>query len=249
MKINYIRFWFYNIMPNKHFQFKQFTVVQDRCAMKVGTDGVLLGAWTKIEGAKKILDIGTGTGLIALMLAQRSEAVIDGLEIDPSASKQADENIKNSPWHNRINIICGSFQNFSKLNKQYDLIISNPPFFSNSLSAPDLLRTMARHNHNLSPAELFEGVVSLLHPKGKFCIIWPFAEYNLLSSFATEAGLFENRITRVFPTPGKPAKRIMIEFSFSETAIAETDLIIENHGRHKYSDYYINLTKDYYLKF
>ena len=129
-------------MPNDYFKFKQFTIHQDKCAMKVGTDGVLLGAWAECANAKGILDIGTGTGLIALMIAQRSNAKIDAVEIDETASKQAKENIKKSLWNDRIEILNISFQDFSKsTNEKYDLIVSNPPYFQNSLYAPDEKRT------------------------------------------------------------------------------------------------------------
>jgi tRNA1Val (adenine37-N6)-methyltransferase len=236
-------------MPNNYFQFKQFTVKQDQCAMKVGTDGVLLGSWVKTENVKRILDIGTGTGLIALMLAQRSEAVIDALEIDEKSAGQALENIGKSPWKERINIICESFQNHSKLNFRYDLIVSNPPFFINSLHAPDAIRTTARHDDKLSFNEIIEGVVNLLIPEGKFCLIWPYSDFQLIKTISNEAGLYDNRILYIFPAPDKPIKRVMIEFSFIKKRLEESDLTIEKYGRNGYSEEYKNLTKDYYLKF
>jgi len=213
-------------MPNNYFEFKQFTIWQDRCAMKVGTDGVLLGAWAKTEGVKKILDIGTGTGLIALMLAQRSDAIIDALEIDSVAAEQAGENVKKSPWNDRVNIICDSFQNFSKLKHQYDLIVSNPPFFINSLRATDLVRTIARHNDKLMLNELMNGVVNFLSLNGRFCIIWPYLDYNLLKNISVDSGLFENRITYINPEPKKPIKRVIIEYSFTKKKNEENVLII-----------------------
>jgi tRNA1Val (adenine37-N6)-methyltransferase len=234
-------------MPNNYFQFKQFKVNQDRCAMKVGTDGVLLGAWVKTDGVNKILDIGTGTGLIALMLAQRSMATIDALEIDPVAAKQAAENVKNSPWNNRIHVICGSFQNFSKENHKYDLIVCNPPFFRNSLRAPDLQRTIARHNDNLMIGELINGVKKILAPEGKFFIIWPYSDYNLVEKVSSGSGLYANKIVRILPSPGKSIKRVMVEFSFVNLYPEESILVIEKNGRHSYSEEYINLTKEYYL--
>jgi tRNA1Val (adenine37-N6)-methyltransferase len=215
--------------------------------MKVGTDGVLLGAWTNTMGIKKILDIGTGTGLIALMLAQRSAAIIDALEIDALAAGQALENVNNSPWNNRIHVICDSFQDYSKSKNQYDLIVSNPPYFKNSLRTPDNLRAMARHDDDLTMDEIICGLKNILVPEGRFCMIWPYSELQIVRTSFNKAGLFESRITYVSPLPGKPIKRAMIEFSFFEKKTEESMLVIEEFGRHQYSEDFKELTKAYYL--
>ena len=132
-------------MPNPYFQFKQFTVRHDKCAMKVGTDGVLLGAWAPVQDVKRILDVGAGSGLISLQLAQRNpEAVITSVEIDPAAAAQAQENIQSSPWSNRMEVVCCDFRKYHPEDK-FDLIVSNPPYFVDALRCPDNQRCMARH--------------------------------------------------------------------------------------------------------
>jgi tRNA1Val (adenine37-N6)-methyltransferase len=235
-------------MPNSYFRFKQFTIHQDRCAMKVGTDGVLLGAWTNIGEAKRILDIGTGTGLIALMLAQRSGAVIDAIEIDRDAADQATENAKSSPWNEQIRIYHTSIQEYISQGQHYDLIVTNPPYFYNALTAPDPKRTLARHNQQLGLSELLHGVKNLLTSDGRLGIILPVEVFDIFVGLAEKAGLYPSRKTLVTPSPAKLVKRILAEFSFYEIEALQSELIIEKYGRHVYSEEYIALTKDFYLK-
>lgn len=236
-------------MPNDFFQFIQFTVKQNHCAMKVGTDGVLLGAWTTIGFAKRILDIGTGTGLLALMLAQRSDAQIDAIEIDSDASSQARENVHNSPWSKRISIFSVSLQEFVKEKKKYDLIITNPPFFSNALKAPDKKRSMARHNHLLSQTLLTESVNTLLKPDGRFCLILPSADFISFTQQMNKIHLHLTRQTNIYSKPDSPCIRILAEFSRKESEVINEDFVIALAGRHQYSTQYIELTKAFYLKF
>lgn len=237
-------------MPNDYFKFKQFTIHQDKCAMKVGTDGVLLGAWADCENAKNILDVGAGTGLIALMLAQRSNAKIKAVEIDEAASIQAKENIKKSLWNDRIEIHNMPFQDFSKsINEKYDLIVSNPPYFQNSLYAPDKKRTDARHNSNLKLDDLLIGVLNLLPEKGKLSIVLPYLEGTLFILKAAENGLYCVRQTKVLPKPDREPKRLLLEFMKEKMPLVEQELIIELNKRHEYSEAYKNLTKDFYLAF
>ena len=153
-------FIFADIMSNSYFQFKQFTVFHDRCAMKVGTDGVLLGAWTRTGQGCSILDIGTGTGLIALILAQRiPDARITAVELDREAALQAAENVRNSPWAARIEVVEADIRQYAtRVSHPFDIIVSNPPFFNSSLHSPSEARTQARHTDSLSYAELFQGV-------------------------------------------------------------------------------------------
>ena len=162
-------------MSQPYFQFKQFTVWHDKCAMKVGTDGVLLGAWTPVKSSVRILDIGTGTGLVALMLAQRSTASITALEIDEAAAAQATENINRSPWKNRIEVIQQDFKHYSSKNgiSKFDTIVSNPPYFNASLKCSDEQRNKARHNDSLTYEELLAGVSGLLSQEGTFTIVIP----------------------------------------------------------------------------
>ncbi|MDA3953805.1 MAG: methyltransferase [Bacteroidales bacterium] len=237
-------------MPNDYFKFKQFTIHQDKCAMKVGTDGVLLGAWANCENVKNILDIGTGTGLIALMLAQRSNANIDAVEIDEAACKQAKENIKQSLWDSRIKVLNIPFQDYSKsTNEKYDLIVSNPPYFQNSLYATDEKRTDARHNSNLELDDLVFGALKLLSENGKLNIILPYLEGAMFILKAAENGLYCVRQTKVLPKPDKEPKRLLLEFMKEKMPLVEQELIIELNKRHEYSEAYKNLTKDFYLAF
>jgi tRNA1Val (adenine37-N6)-methyltransferase len=219
--------------------------------MKVGTDGVLLGAWVNTDKAGRILDIGTGTGLIALMMAQKSVALIDAVEIDESAYLQAIENIKASSWKGRINIYKESFQNFAeKTTKQYDIIVSNPPFFSKSLKPGNQQRHHARHDTNLPLAELSENAPGMLKKSGCLNLILPFPlKDEIIKNFETN-GLFLVRKQLIRPKPNKPAKRILLEFSkIKKPLINEKDITIEKDKRHDYTKEYIELTKEFYLNF
>lgn len=218
--------------------------------MKVGTDGVLLGAWADCVNVKSILDIGAGTGLISLMLAQRSNAKIEAVEIDKAACVQAKENVNKSLWEDRVEILNKSFQDFAKTtNGKYDLIVSNPPYFQNSLYAPDKKRTDARHNSNLELEDLILGALSLLSVKGRLSVILPYLEGTMFILKAAESGLYCVRQTKVLPKPAKEPKRLLLEFMKEKMPLVEQELIIELNKRHEYSEAYKNLTKDFYLAF
>jgi tRNA1Val (adenine37-N6)-methyltransferase len=230
------------------FRFKQFIVHQDRCAMKVGTDGVLLGAWTNAELAKKVLDVGTGTGLLAMMLLQRYPLLaLDAIEIDELACEQAIENVQNSPWKDKIRVFQTSYQNFASSEK-YDLIVSNPPYFTDSLKNPDDKRALARHNDSLSLYELFSKSKEILTSQGKLSIIYPSKEAYEWILEAKKMGFHCTRLTKVIPKVGANEKRLLIEFSMQEDVCKEDELIIETYNRHEYSEQFIELTKDFYLK-
>ncbi len=215
--------------------------------MKVGTDGVLLGAWANVENTAQILDIGTGTGLIALMLAQRKQnAIIDALEIEENAYQQACENVVQSKWNNRISIFHTSLQEFES-SKKYDLIVSNPPFFSQSLKNRDNAKTAARHNDSLSPLELAQHSKRLLTPNGRIAVIYPMNEAQLFLKIAQKMGLYPRRITQVIPAISKQSKRTLVEIQQMPCDTIETELCIEKEQRHTYTDEYIDLTKDFYL--
>lgn len=236
-------------MPNPFFSFKQFTVYHHLCAMKVGIDGVLLGAWATTENAVHILDIGTGSGLIALMIAQRSNGRIDAIDIDKNAALQARENFEKSPWKDRLSAIQIPVQLFAEnATCKYDLIVSNPPYFNNSLKAPEHGRNSARHTDTLSHEELIRNVLTLLSPKGKFCMILPVDEGLEAMEFAEMQGLHCNKEVWVHPKPNAPAKRLLMEFSFSSTAKITEKLTIETENRHQYSEEFSLMAKDYYLK-
>lgn len=228
------------------FQFKQFTIQQDRTAMKVGTDGVLLGAWAEPEKARSVLDIGTGTGLLALMAAQRNpEAKIDAIEIEPEAASQAQENANNSPWANRIRIYPVSLFDFFPP-QTYDCILCNPPFFNNSTKTPDTNRTLARHSDTLPHPALLEAVLRLLCEDGSFYIILPTEEASVFIRLAGEYRLHLAHLTRVLPNPGKSPKRYLMKFTFAQIPTQTDELTIEI-SRHQYTPEYIRLTRDFYL--
>ena len=235
-------------MANPFFTFKKFTVYHDRCAMKVGTDGVLLGTWTDISSSSQILDIGTGTGLIALILAQRCPtAQIKAVDIDNEAISQARENVSLSPWKENIKPLLQDIRTFTP-NISFDTIVSNPPYFIQSLKCPDKQRNTARHTDTLNAENLLTKVVELLSPKGKFSIILPTEQTSHLIETASHLGLYPSRITSVITRPGLPPKRTLMEFRKSEVSCQTNELLIEL-SRHVYSQEYIELTKDFYLKF
>lgn len=234
-------------MSNPYFSFKKFTIYHDRCAMKVGTDGVLIGAWAHVEKAKRILDIGTGTGLIAIMTAQRSRASITGIEINEEAAAQAQENALRSPWKERIKIINIDLKEF-KTDQLFDSIISNPPYFSNALECPDNKRNTARHNSQLSFQELMQHVARLLHPEGEFSVIIPASEVNEMLGLAIENKLYPSRKTWIQTTPKASPKRCMLAFRFIPTERVEEETLIIEISPLVYSEEYKNLTHEFYLK-
>ncbi len=237
-------------MANPYFKFKQFTVYHDRSSLKVGTDAVLLGAWADVSGAKNILDIGTGSGVIALMLAQRSTAQIDAIDIDEESYKQAKENFIGSPWSDRLNVQNISLKDFaSSTSTKYDLIVSNPPYFTDSYKPADPQRFSARHNDQLPINELAENVTSLLNANGKFCVILPVKEAGLLVSTFRSFQIFPQKELAVFSFTGKEVFRKLILFGRGETTCSHDELIIETAPGQGYSKEYIELTKDYYMNF
>lgn len=232
------------------FQFKQFSVTQDRCAMKIGTDGVLLGAWTPlINNPYSILDIGAGTGLIALMLAQRSHAEqIDALEIDEDAYEQATDNFENSPWNDRLFCFHAGLDEFmDEPEDEYDLIVSNPPFYTDAYKSDNTQRDLARFEDALPFDDLVEAADLLLSENGIFAVIIPFKEEERFVQLAQDFELFPLKITRVKGTPTSEVKRSLLAFSRIQQSPLIDELIIEI-SRHNYTPEYTELTKDFYLK-
>lgn len=232
------------------FQFKQFTIHQDQCAMKIGTDGVLLGAWTPINNSvKSILDIGAGTGVLALMMAQRCDSeIIDALEIDEAAYEQCVANFENSAWGDRLFCYHASFQEFvAEIDEQYDLLISNPPFYTENHVSDDHQRNLARFHDALPLEHLFAGATKLLSDQGKLAIILPYKEEERAIAIGRIQYLFPEKITRVKGNPNSPIKRSLLVFSKNEGTPEINELIIEI-TRHQYTQEYINLTKEFYLK-
>lgn len=233
------------------FQFKQFTIQQDRCAMKVGTDGVLLGAWAPVSNYPfSILDIGAGTGLIALMLAQRSTAEqIDAIEIDDDAYEQAVENFEESKWGDRLFCYHAGLDEFVEEmhDEEYDIIVSNPPFYSENYSSGNEQRDKARFTESLPFEHLIEAVSILLSKNGIFSVIIPFKEEEKLIAIAAEFDLYPAKITRVKGTPDTEIKRSLMAFTRQQAEAKFDELVIET-ARHQYTPEYTALTKDFYLK-
>lgn len=232
------------------FTFKQFHIDHSRCAMKVGTDGVLIGAWCRLPSSGRILDVGTGTGLIAVMAAQRApECTATGIDIDAECVAQARDNAASSPWGDRIEIEQCALQEFFPTHR-FDAIVSNPPYFEESLLPPDARRTAARHTRSLTYAELVEGVVRLLDTDGCFSLILPAAESERFMS-AAHGALFLTRRCDVRTTRGSGVRRVMMEFAVSVPKLVPQieSLSIEDGGPMRYSDEYRALTRDFYLKF
>ena len=235
---------------SKPFQFKEFEVQQDQCAMKIGTDGVLLGAWASLESNPfSILDIGAGTGVLSLILAQRSSAeVIDAIEIDDLAYEQCVSNFENSPWGDRLFCYHAAFQEFvAEIEDQYDLIISNPPFYSEDYKTQNEQRDLARFQDALPFEHLLQGVSKLLTQDGIFSVVIPHSEESNFISLASIFKLYPKKILHTKGTPSSEIKRSFIEFSFKEVTCVLSELVIETQ-RHQYTKEYINLTKDFYLK-
>lgn len=243
-------------MPNHIFQFKQFTIDQSLCAMKVGTDGVTLGAVAEVENARRVLDIGCGTGLLCLMTAQRNQtAEIVGIDIDEDAVRGATQNCEASKWADRISIVGKSLQEFLKTAPStFDKIITNPPYFEDSLKAPKASRTLARHTDSLPFSELASSASTLLSEDGSLSIILPTDAHEKFEKIAEEYGLYLRKKTLVYPKPGAEVKRVVGEFvriKNEECRIKNVDVVeltIETDVRHQYTEEYIRLTREFYFR-
>lgn len=235
-------------MSDSSFLFKQFIVHHDRCAMKVGTDGVLLGAWAPVDQAYTALDVGTGTGLVALQLAQRNPHLrVTAVEIDAPAAAQAAENVAGSPWPDRIEVVCADFNDFQP-DGRFDLIVSNPPYFVDALPCPDRQRNTARHAGGLNYDLLFRRSARLLSEGGVVSIVIPSEVERAAEDAAWMHGLCPRRRTRVFTKAGKPARRVLVTYGRRLGPVAEDTLYIHQAGG-DYSDDYRRLTGEFYLKF
>ncbi len=236
-------------MANTFFQFKQFRVEQDRCGMKISTDAVLLGALAEEHEPTSILDIGTGTGVIALMLAQRfPHSKIEAVEIDESAARQASANFQSSPWQSRICIHHMPFQDYVKVGSKFDLIVSNPPYFSDHLKSKDNKRNIALHTDALAFDALAKGVAALLTDHGKFWVILPPRQFADFERIGAEIGLFPHRIFQVKDRPGKDVIRIIATFSLYKEAIIESSILLKDING-EYSAQYSTLLKKFLIIF
>ena len=233
---------------NKPFSFKQFEVHQDRCAMKIGTDGVLLGCWAPVDNVYSVLDIGAGTGVISLIIAQRSTAeTIDAVEIDEDAYEQTVENFERSPWGDRLFCYHASFQEFfTEIDDKYDLIISNPPFYTENYKTDDKKRDLARFEDALPFEHLLYGASKLLSDTGRLVIILPYKAEEEIITVAEQFHLYPQKITRVKGSYDAETKRSLIVLGFGRKEIIYDELVVEI-TRHQYTDEYIELTKDFYL--
>jgi tRNA1Val (adenine37-N6)-methyltransferase len=232
----------------KVFQFKKFSLTDSGCAMKIGTDGVLLGSVAAKFQANHVLDIGTGCGLIALMMAQKAAAKIIAIDADADAVAVAKENVKNSPWADQVELLHVRFQDFCTSSARlFDLITCNPPFFHNSLLSLSQKRNLARHSDSLPPNDLFSGVKMILMDRGRFLMIAPAVQEENLLNIAGKTGLFCIEKTYVIPVAGQKPKRLMLIFSnyWAEPKVEE--ITIETGERHQFSEEYKALTGDYYL--
>lgn len=233
-------------MAGKGFTFKQFEINHEACAMKVGTDGVLLGAWCACSSARRIADIGTGTGLIALMCAQRNaEAEIDAIDIDHSAVECARENVARSAWSGRIRVIESAVQDYT-CEERYDLIVSNPPYFSETLQSPDPSRAVARHNCSLPHCDLIDAAKRLLTTEGRLALILPADEARRFAMQAVAAGLHLRRRCDVATKPSAQPKRTMSEWSLTNGE-AEIELLTLSADDGQRSEQYRRLTEEFYL--
>ena len=232
------------------FRFKQFSVRQEKAAMKVGTDGVLLGAWAPLDRhTERILDIGAGTGLISLMMAQRSpEAYVEAVEVDPDSFEECVANFEASPWADRLFCYhCGFDEFAAEVDDRYDLILSNPPFHKEDVPSGVPSRDRARRSGSLPPEMLLQGMAGLLAPGGVCCVVWPCREEAAFLGQAAQFGLYPRHITRVRGTAGAPLKRSLIALAAAEGRPQEDTLVLELE-RHRYSEAFSELVRDFYLR-
>lgn len=228
------------------FHFRQFSIAQDRTAMKVGTDSILLGAWVEAKNPQRILDIGSGSGLLSLMMAQKFNAArIDGVDLDKDACEQARENIAASPWSDRMRIFQERIQDFWE-QETYDLIISNPPYFAGDLEAQGNPRKTARQGEDLNLEGLVRQLGRLLAEKGQASIILPFDKLEPLKGLLEAYQLFSHRVCSVRPRPQKEPHRFLMTLGKEETALVEEEIVIQIGGANHYSEAYKKLTQEFY---
>jgi tRNA1Val (adenine37-N6)-methyltransferase len=230
------------------FRFKQFTIHDEKCAHKVGTDGTLLGAWAAVDTAETVLDIGTGSGLIALMLAQRSlpHTIIDAVELSKIEYEQASENVARSPWPAKVVVHHSSLQEYNAI-RNYDLIVSNPPYFINSYKPPETRRIATRHTDTLPFQDLLRAARQLLTPRGKLSVVLPFTEGLHFIELSRKYHFHVSRQCAFLTRREKPVERWLLEFVNHEVPVEKTELLLYAHDN-EWSEEYKLLTKDFYLK-
>ncbi|MCP9269790.1 tRNA1(Val) (adenine(37)-N6)-methyltransferase [Xenorhabdus sp. XENO-1] len=231
------------------FTFKQFFVGHDKCAMKVGTDGVLLGAWAPVNNRKKCLDIGCGSGLVALMIAQRTDdhSVIDAVELDTHAARQAIENVQESPWADRVKVHQQDIHDFTQQNHlQYDLIVSNPPYFEPANACRNEARSQARYTGSLTHRGLLDCAEHLIKATGLFCVVLPYNIGETFEQMAAERGWFTHHRVNIRDRQDKPLHRLLLAFSRQgqETQVSELTIRVSDGV---YSTEFRQLVTDFYL--
>lgn len=231
------------------FEFKKFRIHQEYAAMKVGTDGVLLGAWCSAKNTAQVLDVGTGTGLLSLMIAQRNQvAIITAIEPDDAANHDAHLNFSRSHWKDRLALRSDSLENF-ETNNFFDLVVCNPPFYADGLVNLKEDRNRARNSASLPPELLFQKTADLLSENGVLAVIYPAQMERRVMKAASQASLFLQRICIVTPVPGKQPHRYLLEFGKRNLHVSSEELLIETGDRHAYSAAFRQLLKDFYLAF
>ena len=229
------------------FRFQRFIVEDRQSTQRVGTDALILGAWAEPANSAAILDIGTGCGVLALMLAQKSEAIIDAVDIDEASIAEAQKNFESSPWHLRMRAIRMPVADFSaNTNSRYDFIISNPPFFGNSLKSPSSRKNRARHDTDLSHDDLISAVTALITPGGKFCVVLPYESCDAFIRTCGKSGLSPGRETIVYPKPGANPKRVLLEFSPGKMILFHRDSLTILDGEGRFTQAYLALTAGYH---
>lgn len=237
-------------MAEPYFQFKKFRVYHSAGGFKVGTDGVLLGAWAPVHDGDSVLDIGTGTGIISFMTAQRATVSVDMIEINPIAAEQASRNVMCSPFSD-MRVYNEDVADFVQRGKKYDLVVCNPPFFSHAQPSKDVSIRLAKHTVALKPADLFSHVRQLLKTEGRFAVVFPKTEYDVFFDSAQREGFYAKDVLNVFPQPGYPEIRLLVNFVRMDcgTPNSRSFMIEKSAKRHDYSEEYKELTKDFFLRF
>lgn len=234
-------------VDTRPFHFKQFSLYHHRSTMKVGTDSVLLGVWVRLQGVRHALDIGTGSGILSLLLAARSQCRIDAVELDQPSYEEAKVNFEASPFSGQLHVHHADFNTFARqANRQYDLIISNPPFFINDRKPDNQHKRMARHAETLTYEQLIEGSMDLLNPSGRLSVVLPYREGLRFMSIASEKGLSVQRQLLIFPKPCVPPNRMNLQFGWEETPLEKQKFIIRNESG-DFTGQYHSFLKDFYL--
>lgn len=237
-----------NMRETRKFHLKPFSLSHHRSTMKVGTDAILLGLWAETAGVGKILEVGTGCGIISLLTASRCSALIDAIELDAESADEAGGNFDRSPFSYRMKAIHADFNRYSKsYPEKYDLIVSNPPFFINDMPSNDLKQRQTRHQTTLSYEQLLKGSVHILSPGGKLCVVLPYNNHHIFIDLAKHQGMFPQRQQLIFPFRNSRPNRINLCLGFQKPEEPATQKFIIREADKLFSAQYVELLKDYYI--